>query len=176
MCLVIQSCPTLCDPMSCSLWGSSVHGDSPGKNTGVGSLSLLRRIFPTQGSNPGLLHCRWILYQLSCEGSPRILKCIAYAFSKGSSQPRNKTGISCIEGGFFTSWATREAQIKSNSIHFFFNCTFSSLKTLQNIGDWPLEGKILEKSFRMKFSTDTKLYLVLAFKAFYFYRLVQVTA
>ena len=48
------------------------HGpwNSPGQNTGVGSLSLLQGIFPTQGSNPGLLHCRWILYQLSHQGSP----------------------------------------------------------------------------------------------------------
>ena len=53
---VIQSCPTLCDPMD-------IH--SPGQNTGVGSLSILQGIFPTQGSNPGLLHCRQILYQLS---------------------------------------------------------------------------------------------------------------
>ena len=47
LCLVTQSCPTLCDPMNCSPPGSSVHGDSQGKNTGVG-------IFPTQGSNPEL--------------------------------------------------------------------------------------------------------------------------
>ena len=45
--------------------------NSPGQNTGVGSLSLLREIFPTQGSNPGLPHCRWILYQLNHKGSPR---------------------------------------------------------------------------------------------------------
>ena len=44
--------------------------NSPGKNTGVGSHSLLQEIFPTQGSNPGLSHCRWILYQLSLQGSP----------------------------------------------------------------------------------------------------------
>ena len=44
--------------------------NSPGQNTGVGSCSLLQRIFPTQGSNPGLAHCRWILYQLSYKGSP----------------------------------------------------------------------------------------------------------
>ena len=43
---------------------------SLGQNTGVGSLSLLQEIFPTQGSNPGLLLCRWILYQLSYEGRP----------------------------------------------------------------------------------------------------------
>ena len=46
---------------------------SLGQNTGVGSLSLLQGIFPTQGSNPGLPHCRRILYQLSHKGSPRIL-------------------------------------------------------------------------------------------------------
>ena len=45
--------------------------NSPGKNTGVGSLSFLQGIFPTQGSNPGLLHCRQILYQLSHKGSPK---------------------------------------------------------------------------------------------------------
>ena len=54
--------------------GSSVHGDSPGKNTGVGCHALLQRIFPTQGSNPGLLHCMWVLYHLSHWGSPVTLK------------------------------------------------------------------------------------------------------
>jgi len=44
--------------------------NSPGQNTGVGSCSLLQRIFPTQGLNPGLPHCRWILYELSYQGSP----------------------------------------------------------------------------------------------------------
>ena len=48
-------------------------GNSPGQNTGMGSLSLLQGIFPTQGSNPGLPHCRWILYQLSHKGSPNLL-------------------------------------------------------------------------------------------------------
>ena len=54
-CLVTQSCLTRCDPMDCSLPGSSVHGDSPGKNTGVDCHALLQGIFPTQGSNPCLL-------------------------------------------------------------------------------------------------------------------------
>ena len=62
--------------------------NSPGQNTGVGSYFLLQGIFPTQGSNPGLSHCRWILYQLSHKGSPRILKWVAYCFSSGSSRPR----------------------------------------------------------------------------------------
>ena len=52
-CLVAQSCPTLYDLMDCSLPGSSVHGDSPGKNSGVGYHALLQGIFPTQVSNPG---------------------------------------------------------------------------------------------------------------------------
>ena len=79
--------------------------NSPGQNTVVGSHSLLQGIFPTQGSSPGLLNCRRILYQLSHKGSPRILKWVAYPFSSRSSQSRNQTGVSCIAGGFFTSWA-----------------------------------------------------------------------
>ena len=51
--------------------------NSPGQNTGVGSLSLLQGIFPTQGLNPGLPHCRQILYQLSHKGSPRILQWVS---------------------------------------------------------------------------------------------------
>ena len=85
--------------------------NSPGQNTGVGSLSLLQRIFPTQGSNPGLPHCRWILYQLSHKGSPGILPWVAYPFFSGSSWPRNQTGVSSTAGGFFANWATREAWV-----------------------------------------------------------------
>ena len=53
MCLVTQSCPSLCNPMDCSLPGTSVHGDSPEKNTGVGCHAFLQGIFPTQEMNPG---------------------------------------------------------------------------------------------------------------------------
>ena len=77
--------------------------NSPGQNTGVGSLSLLQGIFPTQGSNPGLPYSRWILYQLSHQGGPTILEWVAYPFSSRSSRPRNRTGVSCIAGGFFAS-------------------------------------------------------------------------
>ena len=73
--LVTHSCVTLCDPMYCSLPGSSVHGDTPDKNTGVGCHALLQVIFPTQGSNPGLPHCKQILYYMSHQGS---------SFKKGS--------------------------------------------------------------------------------------------
>ena len=83
--------------------------NSPGQNTGVGSLSFLQGIFPTQGSNLGLPRCRRILCQLSHKGSPRILEWIAYPFSRGSSRPRNQTRVTCIAGKFFTNWAVREA-------------------------------------------------------------------
>ena len=83
--------------------------NSPGQNTGVGSHSPLQGISPTKGSNPGLLHCRQILNQLSHKGSPRILEWVAYPFSSGSSWPRNRTGVSCITGRFFTNLAMREA-------------------------------------------------------------------
>ena len=106
---VAQSCPTLCDPRDCSLPGSSIRGDSPGKNVGMGCNALLQGIFPIEGSNPGLLHCRKILYCLSLQGSPWTLQWVAYPLSSGSSWPRNQTGVSCTAGGFFTSWATGEA-------------------------------------------------------------------
>ena len=109
LCLVAQSCLTFCDHMDCSPPGSSVHGDTPGKNTGMACHALLQEIFPTQGWNTGILHCRWILYHLSHQVSPRLLDWVAYPFSRGSSQPRNWTGVSCIAGRFFTSWATRKA-------------------------------------------------------------------
>ena len=63
---VIQSCPTLCDPMQ-----YTVHGILQARILEWGSRSLHQGIFPTQGSNPGLPHCRQILYQLSHRGSPR---------------------------------------------------------------------------------------------------------
>ena len=96
---------------SCSVVSDSLrfHGlqcpwNSLGQNL-VGSLSLLHGIFPTQGLNPGLPHCRQILYQLRHNESPRILEWVAYPFARGSSWPRNRTRVSCIAGGFFTNWA-----------------------------------------------------------------------
>ena len=87
---VTQSCLTLCNLMDHSPW------NSPSQNTGVGICSLLQEIFPTQGLNPGLPHCRWILYQLSHKGSPRIWEWLAYPSSSRSSLPRNQTGVSRI--------------------------------------------------------------------------------
>ena len=121
LCFVTQLCLTLCGLQPADF---SVHGDSPGKNTGGGCHALLQGNFLTQGLNPGLLHHRQILYHLSHQGSPRILQWIACPFSRGSSWPRNQTGVSCIAGGFFIPWATREAQ---NSIWIQIIFTMSPL-------------------------------------------------
>ena len=118
---IAQSHLTLCDPMDCIL-----TCNPSGQNTGVGNLSLLQEIFPNQGSNPGLPHGRQILYQLSHKGSPRVLEWVAYPFSSGSSQPRNRTSVSCIAGGFFTNWvSTREASTNQIAVckqKYFLNC------------------------------------------------------
>ena len=97
---------------SATPWTVACHGDSPGQNTRMGCHALLQEIFPTQKSNRGLLHCRWILYQLSYQGSPvdyslpgsfvhgiiqaKILEWIVNPFSRGSSQFRDRTQVSCI--------------------------------------------------------------------------------
>ena len=108
---------------------------SLGQNTGVGNLSLLQGIFPTEGLNPGLPRCRQILYKLSPQGSPKILEWVAYPFARGSSQPRNWTRVSCLAGGFFTNWAMREALCghrRGNSNLMWSNCKW----TLQ----WKMAG------------------------------------
>ena len=87
MCLVAQSCLTLCKPVDCSPPGS--WGDSPSKNTGVGRLALLQGIFPTQESNQGPLPCRWILYQLSYQLSDRRSPISAYTFRLNAAEIRN---------------------------------------------------------------------------------------
>ena len=69
----MQLCLTFYDPMVCSLQGSSVHGDSLGKKPGVGCCALFQGLFQTQGLNPGLPYCRWILYRLSHQGRPSWL-------------------------------------------------------------------------------------------------------
>ena len=104
-------CLTLCDPMDCSPpW------NSPGKNTGVGSHSLLQGIFLIHGLNPCLLHCRQILYYLDHQGSPslegsfaflmpeRCIKCLSYGiggFFRGS--PANFSDCSFFHLGIASS-------------------------------------------------------------------------
>ena len=94
--------------MDCSPPGSSVHGILQAK--------ILGWVFPPPGDlpNPGIKPRSPALqmdsvYQLSNQGNPRILEWVAYPFCSGSSQPRNRTQVSCIAGRFFTDWAMREA-------------------------------------------------------------------
>ena len=93
----LQLCLTLCDPMDCSPPGSSVHGNSPGKNTGVGSHALLLGIFPTQGSNPGLLHCRQILYHMSHQGSLTKLCMHGYIQSEKEANEFKSNRVQCFD-------------------------------------------------------------------------------
>ena len=123
--------------VSDSLWLYSPW-NSQGQNTGVGSLSLLQGIFPTQRSNPGLLHCGQIFYQLSHMGSPRILEWVAYPFSSRSSQLRNLIRVSCIADGFLTNWAMREAPtlVKTGLLLSLFNqILISSWNTLMGTSE-----------------------------------------
>ena len=103
-----------CSVVSDSLRPQGLYSpwDSPGQSTGVGSLSLLQGTFWIGGLNLGLPHCRWIFYQLSYKGSPRIREWVVYPFSRGSSQPRNQTRVSCIAGWFFTNWAITKTWCK----------------------------------------------------------------
>ena len=97
---------------------------SPSQNTRVGSCSLLQWIFPTQGSNPGLSHCRQIIYQLNHQRSPRILEWVIYPFSRGSSQPRNRPGSLALQAdSLLTALSGKPKQhlgqvpIKLNKVH-----------------------------------------------------------
>ena len=94
VCSIAQSCLTLFDPMDCSLPGSSVHGGFSRQEHWSGCHALLLGIFPTQGLNPGLLHCRQILY-LWATREAQENKWVVYPFSRGT--------------WFFTSWAIQEA-------------------------------------------------------------------
>ena len=88
---VTQWCLTLWDPVD-----YKVQRIVQARTLEWVAFPLSRGSSQPQGLNPGLPHCRWILYQLSHQGSPTILEWVAYPFSRGSSRPRNRTGVSCI--------------------------------------------------------------------------------
>ena len=121
LCLVAQSCLILCHPMNCSPLRSSVHGDSLGKITGVGWNALLQGIFPTQGSNPGLPDCRWILYCLSHQGSPILCYIPLKSMKK--------------KIGFFVLWPFKKKHPSysflkehgTKNLLFFFHATYTYL-------------------------------------------------
>ena len=125
---VAQSCPTLCNPMD-----YTVHGILQARILEwVAFLSLLQESFPTQWSNPGFPHCRWILYQLSHQGSPRILEWVGCPFPRGSSWARNWTRVSCIAEGFFTNSAIKiyfiyDSPPKALDWFLIFECTQASI-------------------------------------------------
>ena len=127
--------------MSDSLQPHGLHSpwNSPSQNTGVSSCSLLQGIFPTQGWNPGLPHCRQILYQLSHKGSPRILEWVDYSFSTESSQPRNRTRVSCIAEGFFTNWAIREDKSEVKKMYWVLQILKT---TAENWGQMSHQGLV----------------------------------
>ena len=125
LCVVTQSCPTLCDLTDCSPSGSSVHGGSPGKKTGVACHSLLQGIFPIQGSNSGLQRCRWILYHLNQQGSPRILEWVAYPFSPPDLGV--EPGSPTVQADSLPAELPRKPlNYKYDSIIYFFSASVSS--------------------------------------------------
>jgi len=151
--------------MDCSRPGTSVHGDFPGKNIGMGCHTLLQGIFPTQGSNPGLPPCRQILYQLSHQGSPSIVEWVVNPFSRGSSWPRNQNRVSCISGEFFTSWGpgnpnvsiglpinSKTAHVKTSRKKFITSCQKMGKKSKQ----WQIIFSWASKSLWMV-TADLKL-------------------
>ena len=80
--------------------------------------SLLQGIFPTQGLNPGLPHCKWILYQLSHKESPRILEWVVYPFSSGSSQPKNWMGSPALQAD---SLPTELSRVKDTILACYYS-------------------------------------------------------
>ena len=100
--------------MADSLWPHGLYSlwNSPGQNTGASSLSLLQVFFATQGSNPGLWHCRWILYHLSHQGSPRILEWVVHPFSSRSSWPKNQTESPVLQADSFPAELSRKALVE----------------------------------------------------------------
>ena len=119
LCLVAQSCPTLCDPMDHRPPGFFVHGDSLGKNTGVGCHAPPT---PTpRGSSQPRDQIQVSALQADSLPSeppekPKNTEWVPYPFSRGTSWPRNQIGLSCIAGRFFTSWTTQEAPIIGTSV------------------------------------------------------------
>ena len=123
---VTQSCLTLWDTMDYSPW------NSPGQNTGVGSLSLLQGIFLTQGSNPGLPHCRQILYQLSYQGSHLPPN------KSGGKKKKKAQGIH-----FYCSIAANLKEIEINHFYVFLLDSFTGLVNILTDIIWRFTGDFM---------------------------------
>ena len=136
---LLQSCPSLCDPMDCTVHGilqarilewvafPFSRGSSLGKNTGVGCHFLLQCMQVKSESESQSCPTLWDPIDYTVHGilQARILEWVAFPFSRGSSQPRDRTQVSHIAGGFFTNWAIREAD--KHTSKFFLNKVGSEL-------------------------------------------------
>ena len=130
LCLVAQSCLTHYEPMESSPPVSSVHGDSPGKNIGVSCHAFLQRIFPTQGSNPGLLHCRQILYLWATREFHEYWSGQLIPFPGDLPDPRSKQGSLILQtdslpaeppgrsGYFYLNRKIHLRSLRARNIHF----------------------------------------------------------
>ena len=131
---VAQSCPTLCDPMDCSLQGFCVHGIFQARVLEWVVISFSResswlrdrtRVSHVAGRRFNV----WANYTGHGILQARILEWVAFPFSRGSSWPRNWTGVSCIVGRFSTNWAIREALQPCTLLYYVFvdMCLLASL-------------------------------------------------
>ena len=109
----------------------------------MGSLSLLQAIFPTQGLNPGLLHCRRILYQLSHKGSTKILKRVAYPFSREMFWIHRST-----QGLLHCKWILYQLRYQGIPVELFQILIDDTMKVLHSIcqkiwkiQQWPQDWK-----------------------------------
>ena len=127
---VIQSCPTLCDPMD-----YTVPGILQARILKWVAFPFSRGIFPTQGSNPSLWHCRWIFYQLSHKGSPRILEWVAYIPSPMDlPDPGIKPGSPALQADSLTIELSEKTN--RNKVHNKCNLLDSFPNHPPNPGPW----------------------------------------
>ena len=129
----LASCLTLCDPMDYTVHGI-LQARIPESVAFPFSRGSSQHKDWTQLSR---ISRRQILYQVSHQGSPRILEWVAYPFSSRSSWPRNRTRVSCIAGGFFTNWAIRGWSTACSSICNIFLDTQMGFPLLTH-GPWIL--------------------------------------
>ena len=126
--------------LSDSLWPCGLYSpwNSPGKNTGVDNHSLLQGNFPTQGLNPNLPHCRWILSQLSHQVKPKDTGVGCQSLLQEICPNQELNWVSCIAGGFFTSWAIMEAQainsrLQIDTLIFYRTCKITFVCMLSHL-------------------------------------------
>ena len=142
----LQSCPALCDAVNCSPPGSSVHGDSPGKRTGVGCHALLQRIFWTQGLNPcllWLLHCRQILHCSATREALRPKESIAKKNHESDPHIRLQWPVS-------TTYTVLSPWLRTSLMkHVPGGKIVVDLKVqqLEVVSQWPLYNRFCEKSW-----------------------------